>query len=114
VSNSGPSPPKQRFRILQEEFVKPGDLGEHLQIGEVLGLEVFVRALRVVAGTAEALPQLAIARVAANHVDVVGLEQVLQGKAPLFWRQVSSRLGRDLQEGVLGGSGYIVLHLHDQ
>src|SRR5208282_6415685 len=46
--------------IFQEEFVEPGDLREHLQIGEILRAEGAHGAVQVLAYAAELLEQLAV------------------------------------------------------
>ena len=43
-------------RIVQKEFIEPGDLRKHLQVGKVLDREKLVGALRCAAGAAKPLP----------------------------------------------------------
>src|ERR1700681_1150318 len=77
------------IRVVQEELVEPCDLGEHLQIGEVLRLKVFLGPFRRITGAAESFPELVVARIAANHVHRVRLKQVLQGEAAFVCSQIS-------------------------
>ena len=74
------------IRFLQEVFVEPGELRKYLEIGVIARPKVALRPFRALAGCAIALPQLAIARIAPNHVDRVGLKQILQRKVPVGWR----------------------------
>src|SRR5579863_6778766 len=102
------------IRIFQKELVEPCDLGQHLQIGEVLRLKVFLSPLRRITGTAKSLPQLMVARIASDHVHRVRLKQVLQGEEPLVDREVLRGYRCSAQEGIVRGSGYVVLQLRDQ
>ena len=62
------------LRLGEEEFVEPRKLRENLEVGEILGGEVAGGALRRIAEAAEALPELAVAGIAADEVGGVGLE----------------------------------------
>ena len=44
--------------FFQKEFIEPGDLREHLQVGEVLRLKVLLGPLGGCSVLAEAVPQL--------------------------------------------------------
>ena len=66
------------------------------------------------AGMLVTLPQLLIARVAADHVHRVGLEKILQRKTASTFTELGRRLGHHLEKRVAGGAGGVVLHLDDQ
>ena len=70
--------------LFQKEFVEPRNLRQDLQVGEILRLKISLRALRMVAMLAKALPQLAVARIAPDHVLRIRLKQILQREAPLL------------------------------
>src|ERR1051326_149408 len=101
-------------RIGEEELVEPGDLREHLQVGEILGQKIFFSTLRRITGTAKTLPQFAIAGIAADHVGGIGLEQILQRKTAFVLGQVAGGLGSDVEKRVLRGSRNVILNLGDQ
>src|SRR6478672_10377830 len=84
------------FWILQKKFVEPGNLRKYLQVGEVLRLKIFVGLIGIIAALAQALPKFTITGVAANHVNRVGLEKILQGEATLFGSKIFRWLGCDL------------------
>src|SRR5258705_13983104 len=81
------------FRVLKKEFVKPGNLRKHLQIGKVLRLEIFLGWLRTIAAATKTLPELPVARVAANHMNWIGLEKILQSESTLFGSKIFRWLG---------------------
>ena len=54
--------------FFQEEFVKPRDLREDLQIGEILRAKIPVGALGRVSSAAKAFPKFAVTRIAADHL----------------------------------------------
>ena len=104
----------RNLRIVEKEFVEPCNLREHLQIGKVLGLKIFLGPLRRITCAPESFPQFLIARVTAYQMDWVGLEQILQCEMTLVECEVVGRLGRHLQERVLGCPSYIILNLQDK
>src|SRR5215469_11269871 len=65
------------FRFLEEELIEPGKLGEYLQVGQVLPLEISLRTRRVRAARPKAVPQLLVARIAPDQALGIRLEQVL-------------------------------------
>ena len=83
---------RHRF-LFQKEFVEPGKLRQHLQIGKILRLKIPFRPLRMIAMLAKPLPQFAIPRIAANQILRIGLKQILQREPPLLHRQIFRRLG---------------------
>ena len=102
------------IRIFQEELVEPRDLGEHLQIGEVLRLKIFFGPFGGIARAAKSLPQFMVARIAADHVHRIRLKQILQGETAFVGSQVFRRRGRDFQERIVRRSGHVVLDLRNQ
>ena len=100
--------------IVQEVFVEPGDLREHLQVGKVLRREIFFRAFRCAAGVAKVVPQFLVARIASNQIYRIGLEEILQCEMTLVGSEISCRLGGNFEEGVARRSGHVVLNLRDQ
>src|SRR5207249_5829837 len=102
------------FGILKREFVEPRNLRKHLQVGEVLRLEIFLGSFGCIATATKTLPELAVTRIAAYHVNRIGLEKILQSEAALFGSKIFRRLGGHLQKGIVRGSGYVVLDLGNQ
>ena len=98
----------------QEELVKPRDLRQHLQIGEVLRLKILLCPLRRICRRSESFPQFVVSRITPDHVHRIRLEQVLQREAPFVRRQIRRRLRGHLAETDPGGSGDIILYLRDQ
>ena len=76
----------RNLAVLEKKLVEPCDLGEDLQIGEVLRLKELFSALRRIPGAAKALPQLTVSRVAPDQVHRIRLKQVLQSETALFQR----------------------------
>src|SRR5436190_12040221 len=99
------------FRILKKEFVEPGNLRKHLQIGKVLRLEIFLGWFRTIPAATKTLPEFAVAWIAANHVNRIGLEKILQSESTLFGSKIFRWLRRHLQKGILRGSRYVVMDL---
>ena len=60
------------------------------------------------------LQQFAISRIAPNHIQRVGLKQILQCEPALVERQILGWHGRDPQEWILCRPVRIVLNLHHQ
>ena len=60
--------------VFQEKLVEPGDLREHLQIGQVPRLEIFLRPLWRIAILAKSLAQFLIAGIASDQVRRIGLK----------------------------------------
>ena len=58
----------RNFGIFEKEFIKPGDLREHLEVREVLRLKILIRPLRRIARASKALPQRLITRIPADHM----------------------------------------------
>ena len=48
---------RRDIRIFKKELIKPCDLREHLQIGKILRLKIFVGPLRRIAGAVEIAPK---------------------------------------------------------
>ena len=106
---------QRRYVLLfQKEFVEPGNLRQHLQIGKILRLKIPLRPFRMIAMLAKPLPQFAIPRIAPNHILRIRLKQILQRKAPLLQRQIFRRLGRHSQKRILRRPVNIILNLHHQ
>ena len=85
--------------LRQKIFVEPANLREHLQVGEILSLKIFFRALGRSARQMKSLPQLTVARIASDHIHRIRLKQILQRELALIPGQVFRRLGRDLRKG---------------
>ena len=102
------------FGVLKKKFVKPCNLRKHLQVGKVLCLEIFLGWFGTAAAATKTLPQFTVTRIAANHVNRVSLEKILQGEAALLGSKIFRWLGRYLQKGILRGSRNVVLDLGDQ
>src|SRR5689334_17364137 len=68
------------LRLCEKEFVKPGNLRDHLQISKILLTEISFGSLRRFPATAETLPQLSISRITPDEMDRVRLKQILQGE----------------------------------
>src|SRR2546422_11553707 len=102
------------FRVQKKEFVKPGDLREHLQVGEVLRLKIFLGPFGSITAATKTLPELAVTRIADNHGKRIGLEKILQSEAALFRSKIFRWLGRYLQKRIVRGSRNVVLDLGDQ
>ena len=60
------------------------------------------------------IPELAVTRVASNHVHGVGLEQIFQRKSTLAGSQVVRGFGCNIEEWISRGSCHIVLDLRNQ
>src|ERR1700682_5853023 len=102
------------LRVVKKKFVEPGNLREQLQVGEILWLEIFLGSFGSIAAATKALPELAVTRIAANHVNRIGLEKILQCEATLLGSKIFRGLGGHLQKRIVRGSGYVVLDLGDQ
>src|SRR3984957_18206768 len=85
----------------QKIFIEPPDLREHLQIGEILRLKIFLRALCRIPRRLKLLQQLAISRIPSNNIRMIRLKQIAQRKPPLFQGQIFRSLARDIQERIL-------------
>ena len=99
---------------VEKELIEPGELREHLQVGVVARGEVRVGALGAIAGAAITLPQLAITRIAADHVDRVRLKKILQREAALMRGEVLGRLGHQIEERIVRPAGDVILDLRHQ
>ena len=60
------------------------------------------------------IPELAVTRVASNHVHGVGLEQIFQRKSTLAGSQVVRGFGCNIEAWISRGSCHIVLDLGNQ
>ncbi len=105
---------RRNVRVFQKEFVEPCDLRQHLQVGEIPRLKIFLRFLGRLPMLPEALPQLPVARIPTDQVRRVGLKKILQGKLSLLQRQVLCRLGGHLKKRILRRPRNVVLNLNDQ
>ena len=79
-------------------FVEPGELRPHLHIAQFLGAEHGARTgclLRVAR-----VEELAVARVAVDHVRRIGIERVLQEQLALFFGQVLGGLEGEGEERI--------------
>ena len=83
-------------------FVEPPNLRQHLQIGEILRQKIFVRFLRHASRAAKLLQQLAIPRISPDHIDGMGLKQILQRKPAFLLGEFLRRAARHQQKRVLG------------
>jgi hypothetical protein len=86
----------RNLRLFQEEFVKPGYLREHLEVGKILRLEIAFGALGGIPDTAKPLPQLPVPGVASDHIHRICLKQVLESEAAFFGVKVSRWFLRNL------------------
>ena len=102
------------FRIFEEEFIEPGDLGKNLQIGEVLGPEKFFRVLGRVPRATKTVPQFPVTGVPADHIYGIRLEKILQGEASLVSGEIFSRFCRNVQEGIMRRTCDVILNLRNQ
>ena len=100
--------------LRQKILVEPPNLREHLQVGEVLSLKIFLRALRRFPRPVKFLPQFAVPRIAPDYIHRIRLKQILQRKPPLPFCQVFRGLRRNLQKRVLRLARNIILNLRDQ
>src|SRR5256714_3423724 len=66
--------------LLEEEFIEPSDLREHLQIGKILRLKIPFSAIRMIPLLAKPLPQFLVARIPSNDILRICLKQILQRK----------------------------------
>jgi len=80
----------------EKELVEPRDLGKNLEVGEILRLKVFLGTFGGIACAAETLPEFLVPGIAPDHIDRIGLKQILQGEAALLGREVASGLGGNL------------------
>src|SRR5271154_209925 len=80
--------------LRQKVFVKPSNLREHLQVGEVLRLKIFLRSLGRVSRRVKFLKQLAVSRITPNDIHRIRLKQILQRKPTLLLREVFGGLAR--------------------
>src|SRR5215470_2631804 len=62
-------------RIVQPEFIKPDNLREHLEVSNVIVIKETRSASAVSGETLESFPQFAVARIPANHVLHISLEE---------------------------------------
>ncbi len=69
--------------FFQKKLVEPGELRQHLEVGEILRLKVFLCPLRGRSLITKAVEQFLITRIAADEVGGIGLKQILQGKTAL-------------------------------
>jgi hypothetical protein len=77
--------PAAHFRVVGLEFfVEPGQLRPHLHIAQLLGAEQAARP-RAPLGVAH-IEELAVARIAIDHVGRIGVERVLQQVVALVGR----------------------------
>jgi hypothetical protein len=54
--------------IFEKKLVEPGDLRQHLQVGEILRLKIFLGFLGRVPVLAESFPQFPVARIASDQI----------------------------------------------
>src|ERR1019366_1775672 len=92
-----------------EFFVEPGELRPHLHVAQFLGAEQAARAGPPL-GVAH-LEELAVARVAVDHVRRIGVERVLQQVFALVSGQIFGRLEGEIEERVARLAGSVLLHL---
>jgi len=78
-----------QIAVLEKEFVKPGDLRQHLQVREVLRKKKLFGTFRVRAGAAKALKQFCVTRIASDEIGGIRLEKILESETALFERQVA-------------------------
>src|SRR5947209_14465941 len=71
------------FLLLQKKLVKPCQLREHLQVGEVLRGEALLRRLRLELERTEMLVQLFVSWIPPHNVRGVRLKKILQREAPV-------------------------------
>src|SRR5215470_14488727 len=64
--------------IVQPEFIKPGNLREHLEISNVIVIKETGSTSAVAGETLKSFPQFPVARIPANHVLHISLEEVFQ------------------------------------
>src|SRR3954465_8857304 len=100
--------------LFKKKLIKPRNLRKHLQISKILRLEISLRAIRIASLLPKPVPQFFVARLPANYVPRIRLEQILQPKTPLILRQIFRGSGRNPQEGILRRSRGIILYLHHQ
>ena len=90
--------PAAHLRVVGLELlVEPGELRPHLQVAQFLGAEHVARAgfLLCVAR----VEQLAVARIAVDHVRRIGIERMLQQELALVLGQVSAGLSASSRNG---------------
>src|ERR1019366_2853361 len=104
----------RNFWIAQKILVEPCQLRQHLQVGVIPGHEVRFRPFRPDARRPIALQQLPISRVSSDHVDRVGLEQVLQREAPFSAGEFDGWLCHQIEEGVVRLTGGVIVDLVNQ
>jgi len=101
-------------RVVEKELIKPGKLGENLEIGVILSAEVALTALQRKAMRSYGLVQLEIPRIASDQIGQIRLEEIAKGKSFLFRGELGSGLGDDFKKRISGASGDIFLELHDE
>ena len=100
--------------LFEKKFIEPCNLRQDLQVGEILRLKISLGALGMVTVLAKPLEQLAVTRIAPDHILRIGLKEILQGEAPLIERQIFRRLRSHPQKRILRRPVGIVLNLHHQ
>ncbi len=100
--------------IRKEKLVKPRQLRQHLQICVIARNEVRLGSLGPRAGRVIPVPQVAIARIAPNHVHRVRLKQILQRESALGGVELARRLSHHVEERIVRLAGDIVLNLRHQ
>ncbi len=102
-----------RLRIRRQNlFVEPGDLREHLKVAEGLHSKGAASALHAVAGSQPGVIQLAVSRIAINHVVRIGMKRVLEKKTLLGLGQILGRLEYGLEKRLDGDAARVLIHLH--
>src|ERR1700690_503735 len=100
--------------VVQKKFVEPGDLRKDLQVGKVLGGEIYLSAFRCTARVAKVVPQLPVPGISPDQICRIGLEEILQGKPTLVRSEIPGGFGGNLEKRVSRHAGHVVLDLRDQ
>src|SRR5256885_10240655 len=104
----------RNIRLFQKVFVEPTNLGQHLQVGKVLGLKNLLRTLWRIPSAAEPLPQLPVTWITANYVRGMGLKQILQSETSLIEGKIIRGLSSHLKERIVGFTRNVVLDLGNE
>ncbi len=105
------------IRILEKEFIQPGNLREHLEVSDVPVTHANNDLQRIIltpAAVSGEVAQFAVARITANQVVDIGLEKVLHCETLFFECEIARRHGRNFKKRISGCSGYIILNLRYQ
>src|SRR5262249_60448375 len=62
-------------RVVQPEFIKPGNLREHLEISNVIVIEKTGGSSAVSGETLKSFPKFPLARITANHILPISLKK---------------------------------------